>query len=91
MYFIISLVDVSALEGVNVSLLPPVVDEYVCDPPLPNGDLLNTGYLVISPGLIANDSREYVCMSDDSNTSISVEFEVFGKFNKISFVYSIHM
>ena len=58
----------------NESVAPATTTgDYTCTPSIPNGQLTNSGNLVINGRLDASDSTQYRCTSDDINGSIVIE------------------
>ena len=64
--------------SVNQTVAPSSTGGYTCTPSIPNGQLTNSGNLVIDGRLDIGDATEYRCTSDEINGVIVIELAATG-------------
>ena len=69
---------VDSLEDTSVTIAPSAPSGYTCTPPIPQGELTTSGTLMISSGLDASAEGEYICVSNDINGRVVIQFDVVG-------------
>ena len=67
-------------EDTSVTIAPTAPSGYTCAPPIPQGELTNSGTLMISSGLDSSAEGEYRCVSDDVNGIVVIDLNVVGMY-----------
>ena len=65
----------------NQTVAPSSTGGYTCTPSIPNGQLTNSGNLVIDGRLDIGDATEYRCTSDEINGVIVIELAAIGMYS----------
>ena len=66
--------------SVNQTVAPSSTGGYTCTPSIPNGQLTNSGNLVIDGRLDIGDATEYRCTSDEIKGVIVIDLVAMGMY-----------